>query len=40
MIDKMADKDAGANTGTINNTGFEAHSVAYRRRRNRFLKHD
>lgn len=40
MIDKMAEKDASANTGIFNNTGFEAHTVAYRRRRNRFLKHD
>ena len=40
MIDKMAEKDAGASTGIINNTGFEAHTVAYRRRRNRFVEHD
>lgn len=40
MIDKTVEKDTGANAGIINNTGFEAHTVAYRRRRNRFLKHD
>ena len=40
MIDKTVEKDAGANAGIINKTGFEAHTVAYRRRRNRFLKHD
>ena len=39
-IDKMAMSDAVADAGTIKNTEFEAHTVAYRRRRNRFLKHD
>ena len=39
-VSKMAASDAVADAGAIKNAEFEAHTVAYRRRRNRFLKHD
>ena len=39
-VSKMAASDAVADAGAIKNAEFQAHTVAYRRRRNRFLKHD